>query len=201
MNSEVNKPPALNGLVLAGGHSLRMGSPKDRINWHGKEQRYFLADLLAPFCREVYISCRQDQALNIDRNYQTINDEFSDIGPASGLLSAFKNKSNEAWLIVACDMPFLDKDCIERLVQFRDFEKIATAYQNPTDNLPEPLVSIWEPKSYPLLADCLPNKNISLRKVLINNDTLLVRPSNQQILLNVNTPTEMATASEIMKRQ
>ena len=53
--------PVLNGLVLAGGKSERMGFDKSVLNWHGKAQRYYMADMLAPFCDEVFLSCRPDQ--------------------------------------------------------------------------------------------------------------------------------------------
>lgn len=200
MVSKANNVPALNGLVLSGGKSLRMGTPKDKINWHGKEQRYHLADILAPFCDQVYISCRQDQAFDLDPNYDLLKDAFSDLGPLGGVLSAFKSKPNKAWLVIACDMPFLDADCFEFLIQYRDSDKIATAYQNPYDRLPEPLITIWEPKSYPILNDSLASGRTSLRKVLMNNDTLLIKPSKPEILLNVNMPEEMMRAKEILKK-
>jgi molybdopterin-guanine dinucleotide biosynthesis protein A len=201
MVSKANNFPVLNGLVLAGGKSLRMSKPKDKINWHGKEQRYYLADILAPFCDQVYISCRQDQAFNLDPNYELLKDAFSDLGPLGGVLSAFKSKPNQAWLVVACDMPFLDADCFEFLIQSRNADKIATAYQNPIDNLPEPLITIWEPKSYPILNDSFALGNTSLRKFLINNDTLIIKPLKPEILLNINTPEEMLKAAEILKNR
>lgn len=199
MISKLNDVPVLNGLILSGGMSVRMGSPKDRIHWHGKEQRYFLADLLAVFCKKVYISCRQDQVGNIDPNYQTINDVFPNIGPAGGLLSAFRKKPNDAWLVVACDMPMLDGDSIQLLIQSRDSTKCATAYVNPNDNLPEPLITIWEPKSYPILNDSFTLGHTSLRKFLINNDIVMIKPLKPEILFNVNTPMEMLNATKILK--
>jgi len=200
MISKENDLPILNGLVLAGGKSLRMGNPKDKINWHGKEHRYYLADLIAPFCDQVYISCRQDQVCDLDPNYKLINDSFSDMGPLGGVLSAFKSKPNQAWLVVACDMPFLDAECFEFLIRSRDADKNATAYQNPIDSLPEPLITIWEPKSYPILNDYLITGHTSLRKFLINNDILLIKPLKPEILLNVNTPEEMLKATETLKK-
>lgn len=192
--------PKLNGLILAGGKSQRMGNPKDKINWHGKEQRYFAADLLAPFCEEVFISCRQDQLENFDTNYKALTDTFLNMGPFGGILSALRSQRDKAWLVVACDLPLLDKKSLEFLIKNRNTEKVATTYESPFDGLPEPLITIWEPKSYPLLLNFLGSGNTCPRKVLINSDTLILKPGNPEALMNVNTPEDMAKAKEILKK-
>ncbi|MBB6330110.1 molybdopterin-guanine dinucleotide biosynthesis protein A [Chryseobacterium sediminis] len=192
--------PPLNGLVLAGGKSLRMGNPKDKINWHGKEQRYYAADLLAPFCENVFISCRQDQLEHFDTDYNALTDTFLNMGPFGGILSALRSQRDKAWLVVACDLPLLDKKSLEFLIKSRDAEKAATTYESPFDGLPEPLITIWEPKSYPLLLNFLGLGNTCPRKVLINSDTLILKPNNPDALMNVNTPEEMAKAEEILKK-
>ncbi|WP_345990188.1 NTP transferase domain-containing protein [Chryseobacterium sp. Chry.R1] len=192
--------PRLNGLVLAGGKSRRMGNPKDKINWHGKEQRYYAADLLAPFCEEVFISCRQDQLENFNNDYNALTDTFLDMGPFGGILSALRSQREKAWLVVACDLPLLDKNALEFLIQSRNPEKAATTYESPFDGLPEPLITIWEPKSYPLLLNFLGSGNTCPRKVLINSDTLILKPDNPDSLMNVNTPKDMAKAQEILRK-
>jgi molybdopterin-guanine dinucleotide biosynthesis protein A len=192
--------PKLNGLILAGGKSQRMGNPKDKINWHGKEQRYFAADLLAPFCEEVFISCRQDQLENFDTNYKALTDTFLNMGPFGGILSALRSQRDKAWLVVACDLPLLDKKSLEFLIENRNTEKAATTYESPFDGLPEPLITIWEPKSYPLLLNFLGSGNTCPRKVLINSDTLILKPGNPEALMNVNTPEDMAKAKEILRK-
>ncbi|MDQ6610064.1 MAG: NTP transferase domain-containing protein, partial [Bacteroidota bacterium] len=68
--------PVLNGLVLAGGRSVRMKQDKGLLHWHGKEQRYYMADLLQQCCAEVFISCRQEQAQNISEKYKVITDDY-----------------------------------------------------------------------------------------------------------------------------
>ncbi|MDC8106996.1 NTP transferase domain-containing protein [Chryseobacterium sp. PTM-20240506] len=192
--------PRLNGLVLAGGKSRRMGNPKDKINWHGKEQRYYAADLLAPFCEEVFISCRQDQLENFNSDYNALTDTFLDMGPFGGILSALRSQREKAWLVVACDLPLLDKNALEFLIQSRNPEKAATTYESPFDGLPEPLITIWEPKSYPLLLNFLGSGNTCPRKVLINSDTLILKPDNPDSLMNVNTPEDKAKAQEILRK-
>ena len=201
MISKETDIPKLNGLVLAGGKSQRMGNPKDKINWHGKEQRYFAADLLAPFCDEVFISCRQDQLENFDPNYKALTDTFLNMGPFGGILSALRSQRDKAWLVVACDLPLLDEKSLEFLIKNRNIEKAATTYESPFDGLPEPLITIWEPKSYPLLLNFLGSGITCPRKVLINSDTLILKPGNPDSLMNVNTPEDMAKAQEILRKQ
>ncbi|MCJ7935762.1 MAG: NTP transferase domain-containing protein [Chryseobacterium sp.] len=192
--------PPVNGLVLAGGKSRRMGTAKDLLNWHGKEQRYFAADLLAPFCDEVFISCRQDQMESFDSHYNFLTDTFLNMGPFGGILSALRAQRDKAWLVVACDLPLLDKKSLDFLIASRDPEKAATTYESPFDGLPEPLITIWEPKSYPLLLNFLGQGNTCPRKVLINSDTLILKPDNPDALMNVNTPEDALKAQKILKR-
>lgn len=200
MISKETDLPQLNGLVLAGGKSVRMGNPKDKINWHGKEQKYHAADLLAPFCDEVYISCRQDQLENFNSEYNALTDTFLQMGPFGGILSALRSQRDKAWLVVACDLPLLDKNSLEFLIQSRDPEKAATTYESPFDGLPEPLITIWEPKSYPLLLNFLGTGKTCPRKVLINSDTLILKPANPDALMNVNTPEDMKKAQELLRK-
>ncbi|MGG7438481.1 NTP transferase domain-containing protein [Chryseobacterium arthrosphaerae] len=200
ISKEHNTIPPVNGLVLAGGKSVRMGKAKDLLHWHGKEQRYFAADLIAPFCKEVFISCRQDQLENFDPGYKALTDTFLNMGPFGGILSALRSRRDTAWLVVACDLPLLDPKSLEFLLRSRDPEKAATTYESPFDGLPEPLITIWEPKSYPLLLHFLGMGNTCPRKVLINSDTLILKPENPDALMNVNTPEDAEKAKQIMKK-
>ena len=183
--------PVLNGLVLAGGKSERMGFDKGTVNWFGKEQRYFLTDLLKPLCKEVYISCREDQRDSITNGNPVLTDTFTGLGPYGAILSAFREQPDSAWLVIACDLPLLDADTLEYLVANRDTSKIATAYQSPDNEFPEPLIAIWEPKSYPQLLSFLSLGYSCPRKVLINSDIKLLQAKNPEALSNVNTPEDL----------
>lgn len=181
--------PVLNGLVLAGGKSLRMGVDKGAIKWYDKEQRYYVADLLKQHCADVFISCRDArQQEEIEPGYQTLPDTFTDLGPYGAILSAFREQPDSAWLVVACDMPLLDDETLGHLIVTRDTSAIATTYKSDFDGFPEPLITIWEPKSYPILLAYLAQGYSCPRKVLINSDTTILEPLNADALTNVNTP-------------
>lgn len=190
----------LNGLVLAGGKSVRMGSNKANIVWHNKEQQYYMADLLGQFCSSVFISCRQEQGTFIDTNYHTLPDTVKDLGPYGAILSAFENNPSCGWLVTACDLPLLDETTISYLIQNRDPDRIATTFKSPYDGLPEPLITIWEPHSFKVLLSFLSQGISCPRKALINSDVKILIPPNPVALSNVNTPEEAKEARNIIKK-
>jgi len=198
MISKENKKP-LNGLVLAGGRSLRMGKDKGSLSWHGQQQRYFLYGLLEGFCDEVFISCRQEQAYSIDKNYNVIKDEYEDGGPLGAIVSAFHQNKNTAWLVVACDLPLLDAATIDFLIEHRDTSCNATGFQSPYDGLPEPLITIWEPNALILLEAALAEGKHCPRKVLLHTSIKLLRAPDPVALSNANTPEDEKKIVQLLK--
>ncbi|MBG8554284.1 NTP transferase domain-containing protein [Hymenobacter guriensis] len=193
--------PPLRGLVLAGGRSQRMGQDKGKLTYHGQEQRAYAAELLAPFCQDVHVSCRPDQVVELEyAGLRPLPDTFSDLGPLSGLLSAFRQDPNAAWLIVACDLPLLSAATLEHLVRHRQAGRLATAFRSPENEWPEPLITIWEPRSYATLLRFLSLGYSCPRKTLINSDIELLPAPAPQELRNVNTPEEAAQVVEAMRK-
>jgi molybdopterin-guanine dinucleotide biosynthesis protein A len=196
----VTSKDKINGLVLAGGKSTRMGTDKTVMQWHGKEQRYYMADVLNEFCEDVYISCREEQASKLDEHYKALPDVFTNMGPYGGILTALQLQPERAWLVVASDLPLLDTDTISFLVAHRDASKMATAFISPHDGLPEPLIAIWEPRSFDVLMQYKDEGYKCPRKVLIKNehDVQLLQAPNPDALMNTNTPEDAAAAKKLI---
>lgn len=182
--------PPIYGLVLAGGKSVRMGTDKGLIDYHGKPQREYVADLLSKYCDQTFISCRPEQLDTIKAPYQGLGDTFTGLGPFGAIASAFQQNPNVAWLVVACDLPLLQESTLQQLVSGRNPSKVATAFQSPHNEFPEPLISIWEPRSYTVLLQFLAQAYSCPRKVLINSDIELLQVEHQDALTNVNRPEE-----------
>lgn len=188
--------PPLYGLVLAGGQSKRMGIDKGLIEYYGMPQRDYLAKLLTSFCQKVFISCRPDQAEEVAN---PLPDTFTGLGPFGAIASAFRQSPDAAWLVVACDLPMLDKDTISQLIGYRNISKVATAFHSPVNEFPEPLITIWEPRSYPILLQFLAQGYSCPRKVLINSSVELLSAEKPEALRNVNSPEEMEEAKAQIK--
>ena len=191
----------INGLVLAGGKSQRMGEDKGGIAYHGLPQREFVANLLNDFCEKTYISCTADQALILQSDYELLEDKLIGLGPFGAIASAFQFDPNKAWLIVACDLPLLNEETIQFLIQHRNRSKLATTFQSPVNKFPEPLITIWEPRSYPVLLNFLSQGYACPRKVLINSDIELLTVNDPQALKNVNNPDEREEVEQILTRK
>ena len=110
------------------------------------------------------------------------------MGPYGGILSAFQEDPDAAWMVIACDLPLIGKPEIEDLISKRNPTKFATAYFNPETDLPDPLFTIWEPKAYLSLLSYLSLGYSCPRKVLINSNIELVQLPKPEVLKNVNTP-------------
>ena len=192
--------PVLRGLVLAGGRSERMQTDKGALHYHGLDQRQHTAALLAEFCPDVRVSVRPDQAAELPAGLTALPDTFLNLGPLGGILSAFQADPNAAWLVLACDLPFLTHHTLEYLVSNRRPARMATSFRSPWDEFPEPLVSIWEPRSYGQLLRFLSLGYSCPRKALINSNIELLAPPAPTELRNVNTPEERAAAEQEVKR-
>ena len=188
------RKPQVKGLVLAGGKSVRMKRDKGAIDYHGVSQRQYVHTQLSSFGIESVVSCREDQLETIESDLPVLTDSFQGLGPMGALLTAFKSDPESAWLAIACDLPYLTKDTIQYLLDHRDHTKIATAFKSPFDEFPEPLITIWEPRSYSILLNFLSQGYSCPRKALINSNINLVNAPEAKDLSNVNHPEEYQTA-------
>ncbi len=171
------------GLVLAGGKSLRMGTDKGLLDYFGKSQRNYSVDLLEKLNLKTFLSVRKEQ--NVE-DTATIEDVFLGLGPFGAICSAFQTDPNSAWLVLATDLPFVDEAIIELLLEKRDPSKVATAIKGKNKQFPEPLITIWEPKAYPIMLNYLAQGISCPRKVLINSDIEILEIDDDYIT-NVNT--------------
>jgi len=194
--------PPLFGLVLAGGASTRMRTDKAALQYHGQPQLQWAFELAAKFCAASFVSVRPDQRGDAARaGHPQIVDRQPGIGPIAGISAALLEHPKAAWLVLACDLPFLTEHTLEHLIAHRDASKIATAYRSAHDGLPEPLCAIWEPAARePVLAYLATGKQCP-RKFLINSDTKLLDLPENQALDNVNTVEEFAAATGALQPQ
>ena len=188
------------GLVLAGGRSTRMRRDKATIEYRpGETQLDAAMKLLEGRVARAFVSVRADQAGEATRaHHPHIVDRGGLEGPIAGISAAFAEHPAVAWLVLACDLPFLDARTLDTLIAARDVANEATAYRSSHDGLPEPLCAIYEPHAREALAAYLATGKNCPRKFLIGARTRLVDQPNPRALDNVNTVEEYGAAMTML---
>jgi molybdopterin-guanine dinucleotide biosynthesis protein A len=193
--------PSVFGLVLAGGQSTRMKRDKATLAYHGgKTQLERAMELLGPRVKRAFVSVRPGQTDPVRARFEQIVDTREGLGPIAGITAAQARYPDAAWLVLACDLPFLEAATLDYLLAERDPMRQATAFRsshsgNPKHNgLPEPLCAIYEPSSREAILAHLASGKDCPRKFLIKGDTKLIDQPNPRALDNVNTPEEYGSA-------
>lgn len=195
-----SKKAKLKGLILAGGMSTRMGVDKSKMNYHGKDQVQFIAELMQAQGLEVFVSCREDQKRDfLNAGYDVVTDKMQGVGPMAGMCSAWMQQSDAAWLAVAVDMPLINAEVLRQLIAGRDASQFATCFLNNEKQWPEPLFTIWEPRAYQRMLQFISLGVSCPRKVLMNSDVKIIVPIDQKVLMNANSPEDAETIKKILQ--
>jgi molybdopterin-guanine dinucleotide biosynthesis protein A len=191
----------IHGLVLAGGNSSRMRADKAALAYGSRPQLAEAFDLVAHKVRHAWISVRPDQVAEpLRARYPQIVDGATGRGPIAGIIAAQAHGPDAAWLVVACDLPFLDEATLDALIAQRDPRRVATAYASRHDGLPEPLCAIYEPASRAAILAHVAGGRDCPRRFLVEHDALLLAPVSPAALDNANTPEDAAAARTALAR-
>jgi len=180
----------MKGLVLTGGKSSRMGTPKAELNYHGEPEFLRISRLLSEVCDEVLISVSEFWAPRERVPYTLLPDEPQvSLGPLSGIFAAFNRHPDAAFIVLACDMPLFDAAALAELVSQRDSSAQATCFALD-GKTPEPLCGIYESSAASDIREALANDIRCARRLMDAMRTKRVVPQNPAWVRNVNDKDE-----------
>lgn len=186
----------LYGLALAGGQSTRMGHDKALLTYHGVPQLQHVMGLMAPCVQKAFVSVRPDQQEEpVRASFPQLLDRGASIGPASGMLAAYRAFPDKAWLVLACDLPFIDTACVAHLcARWQTQREHSLAYRSVYNGLPEPLCAVWTPHMLKTLSDYVAQGYGCPRRALLKQEVPLLDPLSPTHLDNVNSEAERIAA-------
>ena len=195
----------LYGAVFVGGQSKRMGKPKFSLSYNGnKVETERMVELLSSFCEKVFLSSRADLDMGGKLSHcERVDDDHAGLGPVGGLATLMGRFPDKAWLIAACDMPFLKKENIETLVRERDPLRYGTCYTQKGRLGFEPMCAIYEPKFILPLYETMSRRELSLSRTIseLPFKHIKIQESDRQGFVNVNTPEEYSIAKKQIDRE
>jgi molybdopterin-guanine dinucleotide biosynthesis protein MobB len=190
--------PLYGGLLL-GGASVRMGSPKQVMRFGGRMLGEIAAEALGAG-REV----RRTVGLGLGVLPESLAalarlaDPPGFAGPGAGLIAAHRWAPEAAWIVAACDHPWLGPKHVEWLASQRRPGRWAVI---PTqhDGHPYPTLALYEPQALEAMERLACVERDAHPAVLLDMPrTLVVQPPEELAdgWTNVNTPEELRREEE-----
>lgn len=187
--------------ILAGGKNTRMGKDKafikiDEVSLIQKNIR-----LLKQIFKEVVIVTNSPQEYALyEKDAFIVKDIIKDKGPLGGIHSALSQISQKSAFFIACDMPFLHNDMIERVLNY--FNNIeCDALVPKVGQYIEPLHAVYKTYLKGKLKSFLKeNNNYSIRNFLRGIDVkyMYLEDSlqNRRVFKNINSPADLENIKE-----
>lgn len=120
-------PDSMEGFILVGGSSSRMGTDKSRLILNGRTFTEHIAEVLAQITPSVKLVGKGRDDLGLE----STTDVFESWGALGGLHAALAACRKEWSMIVACDLPFVTTRLFGRLTELRQgFEAVAPRQKN-----------------------------------------------------------------------
>ena len=100
----------LTAIVLCGGRSTRMGQDKGALPFGNETMLQRIVRITRTIASDVIVVGRRDQA------GITVHDSVEDQGPLAGIASGLAASKTDLNIVVACDMPLIKTEVLQRLI-------------------------------------------------------------------------------------
>lgn len=171
-------------IILSGGKNTRMnGKTKAFLSLDG--YRFIDNILLASSdYKEKIISCNDISKYLEFKDVKLVVDKFKEIGPIGGIYSALKETTLDEALVVAGDMPFLNKEILNFLGNYKFNEEVLVPV---TNGKVQPLCSIYKKKVLETILKMIEEKDYKLKNLLNRLNVKYIDIENGENFSNINT--------------
>ncbi|WP_062351399.1 molybdenum cofactor guanylyltransferase [Bacillus kwashiorkori] len=184
----------MNAIVLAGGASRRMGRNKALLQYNGITAIERLIVLLERIVNKVIVVGREDTDYSFVSK-QIVYDMYHGFGPLAGIHAGLMHSDTEVNLVIAVDMPFVDRDVITFLAHSYKDEN---ALIPKIDNRLQPLFALYHRRIFPSIEQSISNQELSMQlfitkingKILLEEDFPFKAIWLNRVFSNTNYPEE-----------
>ena len=180
--STATKGDSINGFVLAGGRSLRMGQDKAMLEWQGQPMLDHMVELLSTAAGRVRIIGRD-----------ALPDRIPGCGPLGGILTALETTETHKNLIVAVDLPLLTTGFLQMFrAKWARSTRHILACKIGSDY---PLCIGIDRELLPAIAERVDARKLALHQLIEESDAEILQEEaigtagfSSSIFHNINTP-------------
>ncbi len=195
MTIEVNT-----AVVMAGGKGKRIGGKKHTLKISGRSMISHITGSLEELFDRIIISGN----IGNTAAYKQIEDEIPGRGPLGGIYSCLKHTQDKNVFFAACDMPLLNKEIIEVILNSPEKHD---AYVPVISGNYEPLCAVYSHSCLPVLEEIV-EANCPIRKLLDAVDTYYIKEKKfkkiegyREMFFNVNTKKQLEKVRKLKGRE
>ncbi len=175
-------------IILAGGKSRRMGMDKSLIKIDGQPLIQKLYQEISPSFNEIIISSNEKEKYSF-LNLPVIEDEEKDRGPLMGIYSCLKATSNENNFVIACDIPNINSEFINNIIQ--ESESFDALIPRHEDGKIEPLFAVYKKSLLPKIKEILDSGLNKISHLFEKCNTAYIKMDNSGWYFNLNTEKDL----------
>lgn len=149
----------IQGIVLAGGKSTRMGTNKALLSLHNKRVIEHIIEEIKKITPDIIIISNEPK-LYESYGYPIYKDRYKDKGPLAGLESALYHMRGDVAVVSPCDTPFIQHAVYEELLNNMDhYDAVVPKYNGWL----HPLSSVYRRSIHPFIETCIQNNQLQVR--------------------------------------
>jgi molybdenum cofactor guanylyltransferase len=187
--------------IQAGGQSRRMGRDKGLVLLDGRPLVRHLLDRVADLGDEILVTTNRPEDYAF-LGVQLASDAAPGAGALSGLRTALRTAHGEKVLVLACDMPFVDRSLLMHLIELAPQADVVIP--RPAGEY-EPLHAVYDKGCLPEIEASLEAGDMRMisffprvRILAVEDDELDRFDPDRRSFFNVNTPDELAQAERLL---
>jgi molybdopterin-guanine dinucleotide biosynthesis protein A len=194
-------------VILAGGRSLRLGYNKVLEVVGNKSLLEGVISCVASLSSEVIVVATEDQVIPQFQDYpdlQVVTDIYPGKGPLGGIYTGLKTSTSPCNLVVAADMPFLNRALLEYMLELvNGFDLVVPRLGGRV----EPLHSVYVRGCLAAIEKMVKEGELRINKLFPRVNVRYVEASEierfdpeQRSFFNINTEGDLRLARELIGR-
>jgi len=193
----------VSGAILAGGKSTRMKFNKAFAHINNKTVIEIILSKYISFFNETLIIANEPELYEKFR-VKVHKDIYHGYGPIAGIHSALYNASNAVVFISGCDMPFVNLQIVQYMIdRTNGFDAVVPKIEGQL----QPLFAVYTKQCLPIIKDCLENSKLKLVRIFEELNTLVINEDEinkfgniKDCFLNLNDQEALYNAQMMYRR-
>jgi molybdopterin-guanine dinucleotide biosynthesis protein A len=189
--------------IQAGGQSSRMGSDKSFVLFEGRPLIETVLAQVSDLGQELFIVTNNPEPYAY-LGVPTVGDIYPDHGPLGGIFTAVSHAAYPHTLVVACDMPWLERPLLQYLISLRHTADVVVPLW---DKFPEPLHALYSKACLPPIEANLQAQQLKITRFFgqvtvryVKREEIEKAGGNGRSFANINTPQDLTQAQQTAEK-